>query len=232
MPNSRVPETIPAFNIYMNTTDAYLQQIDAGSGLPNWQRLGLALANNTDWHNNLLFWRDTLYKKYLDPTLSTSSVKAEVRQFMKDFRKFASPLLVLMAASANATTADELEFRFKRHRRKRTFHTTPISDLCSGNLVHLGGGEFKIICRSTDAEGRPRKADKADSIQIAYSIGNTTPPNPEQGMTKEIFTKCVFVLDAGYAHIGKKIYVYFRWYNTKHPLLAGPWGNLVETVVA
>jgi len=231
MSNTRVPETISNFDIYINITDDCLQAIDPGSGLLNWQRLGLSLANSNDWQSKRVYWRDTLHPAYTSAEKSTTAVKNTVRNFMAAFRKFANPLLVIMAASSAATVQDEFVFRFKRHRNKPSYHTTGIAEDCTASIRHLGGGALRFSVKMPLAEGRPRKPVKADSIQMAYIIGDADAiPDPEL-MTKEIFTRTIFIFNAGLKNEGKKIHLYFRWFNTKHQHLAGGWSALSATTI-
>ena len=51
-------------------------------------------------------------------------------------------------------------------------------------------------------------------------------------MMKEIFTKSVFTFHMGVENVGKKMVAYLRWYNTKHPELAGPWSDVTLIVIA
>jgi hypothetical protein len=46
-----------------------------------------------------------------------------------------------------------------------------------------------------------------------------------------ISTKGAFMLQGGVECEGKRLYIYFRWYNTKHPDIAGPWSQLQTTIV-
>lgn len=244
MGSSRVPETIPPFNNYINSTDDNLQAISSGV-IHNWERLGLSSVNASDWHDQRTYWRDTLYPKYSSPATSTSLVKAEVKAFIIEFRKFANPLLDIMAASPNAGTDDEIMFNFKIGRAPAHHATDPIAGTVVYDAQPLGGGDFKFKCRTAADSSRASLAAGADSVQLGYMVqekssGPTPPapaddnmPNPNQtGMTKDIFTKATFTFHAEAENVGKTMIVFARWFNTKHPELAGPWSAVRAVVIA
>ena len=52
-----------------------------------------------------------------------------------------------------------------------------------------------------------------------------------EGLKAEISTRASFNLDAGSASSGKYLYIYLRWYNTKHPALVGPWSSMHTTLI-
>jgi hypothetical protein len=52
------------------------------------------------------------------------------------------------------------------------------------------------------------------------------------GITKEIFFKSGFQKDFGVENIKKRVVVYFRWWSSKHPELAGPWTEVRAVVIA
>ncbi len=235
MSNSRVPEAIPEFNAYINNTDDYL-----AAGTPtNRERLGLSIQNGTDWNTKRVFWRDTLYPKYIDPLQSTSAVKEQVRNFMKEFSEFARPLLNIMVADPDATSDDETVFNFKIERAEPTHSHSPITDSVVYETVSLNGGLVEFTCRPGHDSKHPSKHPDADAIQVAHQlqggVGNTPGPNPNpeppeglpdpntQAMVKELFTKAVFIVNFGVLSKGKLALVYLRWYNTKRPELSGPW---------
>src|ERR1035437_5529244 len=93
---TRIPDSPKKFDPYITTSDDRLQSIEPTSGNPYWQFLGLSSANATDWHNKRSFW-DTpvtgIHALYNNPATSTSTVKGNLKQFIKDFRAFADPLL-------------------------------------------------------------------------------------------------------------------------------------------
>src|SRR5262245_24408493 len=125
MGRSRVPEIVGQFDFFINNTDKYLQ---AGNPVANWQRLGLTSQEASDWSSKRVFWRDTLYKAYTSSANSTSLVKKNVKNFMKTFRAFASPIINVIATNREATIEDATTFRFVLKHAKRSFKKVAISD--------------------------------------------------------------------------------------------------------
>jgi hypothetical protein len=130
------------------------------------------------------------------------------------------------------------------NRADPTHSTTPINDVVSVAVEHKGGSGLSFKC--TDSEGKA-KAEGADSVQMAWMIiedDNAGPPPPPPGggddfpdaddkrMTREIFTKSHFVKHFGSENIKKRVVVFFRWYNTRHPALAGEWTEIMVIVIA
>jgi hypothetical protein len=130
MSDSRIPRTIPAFNNYIGSSDDYQLDTRADRTDPNWKTLGWTLAQSGAWTAKRTFWRDTLYKAYTTATTSTSIVKEEVRNFIKDFHTFGNPLLDIMAVNAAADTTDEHEMKFKKKssRKKPVRHKDSITE--------------------------------------------------------------------------------------------------------
>jgi len=52
-----------------------------------------------------------------------------------------------------------------------------------------------------------------------------------ENMKRDISTKASFVLALSSASSTQSLFIYFRWYNTKHPELAGPWSALMTTMI-
>ena len=72
----------------------------------------------------------------------------------------------------------------------------------------------------------------ADSVQFLYMVGKTPPASAaEAGLLKELSSKAIFTLQLGADNSGNNLYIYFRWYNTRHPQLAGPWSSLNWTLI-
>ena len=220
--SSRIPDTIAEFNTYIDNTDDYQK-----AGTPsNATRLGLSTQNSTDWSKKRQAW-DTQYKKYIDPAQRTSVVTADLNKLMADFRTFALPLLNIVASSLVATNTDAQTFNvvLSTAHKKPSHPTAPIIAEIMADGHAVGGGDVDFKCRTSTDASRASIADGADCVQYAYKIGDPAPANPSDGTTKEISTKASFRFHAG--KTGVKMYVFFRWYNTKHPELAGSWGNML-----
>lgn len=243
MSKTRIPETIPDFDSYINTTDKYLQTIVSGTTY-RWQVLGLSAENADAWHTKCLHWRNDLFPKYGSSEHSTSLVKAQVRTFMKDFRTFGNPILNGIAASPNAGSEEEIMFNMKTKKAKPSFKKVGIEETVMFSAEMLGGGDLQFSCRAANHSGRPKLAAGANSVQLAFCITSTDNnplkflssgkplPTPEDAnMSREIFTRAMFWLRTGPKNVGKGAIVFARWYNTKHPHLSGPWSAVTFIVI-
>ncbi len=223
----RIPDNIPDFNAYINNTDDYQQ---AGGPPTNAVRLGLTAQNSSDWKAKRIAWV-ALYKKYIDPAQCTTAVKQNIQLAMKGFKAFAQPLIDIMAVSPAATADDANAFNFVLDRKKPSQSHTALTDKVVLDAKPIGGGDVAMKAKTSTDSSRASKPDGADSVQLAYAFGATPPANMDKGTTKDIFTKASFTLHAGTDNIGSKMYVYARWYNTKHPELAGPWTVMLTLTV-
>ncbi len=228
MSNSRIPVPIAKFNAYIRNTDDY--QL-AGGPPTNATRLGISSTDSATWHTDRGAW-DILYAKYIDKNQVTPSVKNNVRNFIRDFRIFAIPLIDIMAASAAATQDDANAFNFVLVAKNPTHRTDQIEDRCYATIISLGGGDIKIKCRTASDTKRSSLAPLADSVQYAWKAGTAAPANETDGTTVATSTKATFILHTGTSSDPRKFYVFVRWFDTKHPELAGPWSVLMVTPIA
>lgn len=220
---TRIPTVIAEFNAYIGNTHTYLQ-----AGTPaNYLRLGLTLADATAWSDATEEWAE-LYTNYINPLTSTSIIVEKIRNAMHDFRAIANPMLAVIAANPVATDDDAGVFNLvlNRNHHAPTHPTTPITATVMTEAKPIGGGDLLVTCRDMTDDSRASKNPQADSVQVAYKIDGTAPEGANDGTTKEIYTKARFLMHLGSENAGKKIYLYFRWYNTKHVNLAGPWSTL------
>jgi hypothetical protein len=228
--STRIPGTIGAFNTYIINSDNRMQAINPDTSNPYFQDYGITTAVATDWSNQRKDWVTNLYAAYSDPTMSTSIAKDNVKTFMQGFSEFAAPLLNKIAASDVAGNAEEHIFNFVLHRKNPVHPTSAISDECFANVHSMGRGLYEFACRGVQDASRASKVHGADSVQIAYSIvaqQPTLPPAPDDvSMSNDIATTAIFQHDFGAANITKLLIIYFRWYNTKHPTLAGAWSAM------
>ena len=228
---SRIPRGIDGFNLYIITTCAFLQ-----AGMPvNADRLGILPEEAAKWQKFLVEWTP-LYAKYSDKKNGrTTAVKDQLLDIMDQCIGLdqTNRILDRIAASPNVTIVDMETFNIKKgvlQKGTRTISNTPISEIVNAALQSLGGGSFAVKCHNSTS--RASITDGADSVQYAYLIG-TTPPESvvATGLTKDLSTKASFTLALGPENSAKYLYIYFRWYNTKHPELAGPWSGLQTVLI-
>ena len=143
-------------------------------------------------------------------------------------------ILDRIAASPNVTIADMETFNIKKRvlqKSTRTIPTTPIVDSVSITLIPIGGGSILLKCYRSTGQ-RAAICEEADCVQYLYQVGDTPPASADAGSLKNgLSTKASFTLALGASSSGKTLYIYFRWYNTKHPELAGPWSSLQTSLI-
>ena len=224
---TRVPQTIGEFDIYLNTTDDYLQGSRDGTLIS--ELLGLTPSQSAEWSSRRIYWRDDLHKKWSNPLTKTQAVNLQVRNFMQDFRDFSRPLLNKMAASDNATEEDEVALNFKISRKDPTHPTTPIEDIVVLSLQAIGGGDIRISGRTSHDASRPSVPDDAKGLELRYLIGKEAPLSVDECEEHLISTKSGFVLNVGAKNHNKNIYCFARWVDTSDPSRAGSWTKMVTS---
>jgi hypothetical protein len=229
---SRVPKIITEFDAYITKTDNFLQAIDPDTSLPNWQRLELKSSEASWWNSERVFWRDTLYPKHSNVLTRTTTVNKQVEHFRAAFKKKSARILDKIAVADAGNEHDEATFNLvlKKNRKKPGYHTVRINEGMALLITHRGSGWLEILCR---VPGRKRAGlpGMANSVQLAYSIG-TMSVEPTRNTQLMVSTRARFILQTGAEHIGQYIYIYARWYHTKHPLLAGTWSEVHKVMIA
>jgi len=230
---TRIPRGINEFNPYIGVTTDYLT---TGTPITNGERLGLSQEEVSQWKA----FNDEctpLFTKYSDKKNSrTTAIKDQLLLVVDKTANFDKTYHILdrIASSLNVTIADMETFNIKKgvlQKTTRTVSTTSINELVTVIIQPIGGGVVNIKCYTTTAQ-RAGICDDADSVQFLYCTGDTAPESAEAaGLTKDLFTKATFTLPLGAGSAGKKLFIYFRWYNTKHPELAGPWSGLQTTLL-
>jgi hypothetical protein len=225
----RIPTVISKFNTYINTSDDHNQSFRGGSQV--YALLGMSAANATEWHNRRVFWRDTLYLKYSNPDTRTKTVNLEVKNFIRDFRAFANPQLDIMAASPNATAADEVIYNFKIDRAEPVHPETPIAEDCILGITALGQGNLRIRCRVSEDASRASVPLDAKGLELRYLIGDAPPLSVDDCPLSKTSTKALFTFSAGAANSGKKMFAYARWIDFSDDSRAGSWSAMVTVVI-
>ena len=229
---SRIPRGIDGFNPYITNTAAYL-----ATGTPtNASRLGILDSEATVWAAMLSSWTP-LFAKYSDKKNSrTTAVKDQLLEIITETIAYDQDNHILdrIAASPNVTIVDMETFNIKKGVLQKTTHsslTVSIVEPIIPTIQPIGGGSVSIKCYNSSGS-RANIFEDADSVQYAYMVGDTAPASADAtGMVKELSTKAMFTLALGSANSGKYLFMYFRWYNTKYPTLAGPWSVLQKMLI-
>lgn len=229
---SRISKKVEAFNSYLTNTSDYML-----AGNPsNAARLGLLPAEVAKWTAFVPRWQP-LYTSYSDQKTSrTTAIKDQLLSVISDCTKLdqASHILDRIAASPNVTIVDMETFNIKKGILQKTGRTIPkivISEPVSASIQPLGGGAVSIKCHSSKA-GRPSVFTGADSVQFAWQVGDTIPTSADtKGLYRDISSRASFVLNLHADSSGKYLYIFFRWYHTKYPKLAGPWSSLQTSLI-
>ncbi len=229
---SRIPRKIKGFAPYIGITTTYLQ-----NGAPtNAIRLGILPAELQKWIDLAAEW-EPLYLLYSDKKNSrTTAIKDQLLQVIATLVELdrTNRLLDRIAASPNVTVADLSTFNIKRgmlQKTTRTVATTPISEQVVAAVIPIGGGSVSIKCRCISSK-TCSIATGADSVQLAWAVGNTPPSSPDDILvTRDLSSKAIVNLQLGAGNSAQHLYIYFRWYNTRHPNLSGPWGTLQTILI-
>jgi len=230
---ARIPRGIDDFNPYYTNAIAYLSN---GTPTTNAVRLGIIPDELTQLTGFVTAWAP-LYTKYSDKKNSrTTAVKDQLLEIIDNVVSFDQDNHILdrIAASPNVTIVDMETFNIKKgalQKTSKSVSSTPISEPVTVTIQPIGGGSMTVKCYSTTGQ-RASIYDGADSVQYIYQVGDISPASADAtGLTKELSTKASFTLALGSGSSAKNLYIYFRWYNTKHPELAGPWSSLQTTLI-
>lgn len=226
-----IPTTISLFDPYIRNSNDYLRQ---GTPTTNAERLGVPTEQLTVWKGILDKWTP-LYSKYSDKVnLRTNAITSELYDTIETAINFEKETLMFahIAISPNVTTADLETFGIHRviPKSSRSIPQNPITEQVDTTLQPIGGGAVLIKCYSGGK--RTSIHEDANCVQYRYTIGAIPPTSPiDTNLMVNQSTKSTFTLNTGAENTGLRLYIYFRWFNTKHPELAGPWSDLESTLI-
>lgn len=228
---SCIPLSFDKFNGYLQNSTTFLFE---GAPTPNYVRLGIPEPIANGWKEIGTRW-NPLYIKYTDKyNLRTPAVSDEMRAIIDSARKFEEEnhMIALIAISPNATVTDLETFSINNGQRKnRTVPQNQITSLVNAILKPIGGGSISIKCYDTNSK-RASINETANCVQYRCCVGTTAPASVEDDiLDMDISTKSSFILQAGAENEGKRLYIYFRWHNTKHPDISGPWSAQLSTII-
>lgn len=228
----RIPRGIDDCSQYLINTNNYLD-----SGTPNnAERLGILPEEAVKW-SGFTNKYGPLYLLYSDKQNSrTTAIKNRLLSIIDEVTNFdqTNHLLDRIAASPNVTIADMATFNIKKgvlQKTTRSVATTPLTNQVAAAIHPIGGGSVNIKCRNLSSE-RAGIEEGANCVQYSYIVGEKAPVSADdENMKRDISTKASFILALGSASSTQSLFIYFRWYHTKHPGLAGPWSALMTTFI-
>lgn len=227
--HARAPRNIDSFNKYIVRIVHYLQE---GVPISHAVRLGIAEEELKFLQALLVSWM-SLYKLYGDKkNTRTTAVIDQLHNIVNQFLEYdrARHLLDRTASSPNATIVDMETFNIRSgalRRKARSIISKSITEAVSAVVEAVGGGMVAVKCYSTES-ARPSIFSGGDCVQFAYTVGGTPPASVlASGLTQGFSSRASFSFSTGADNGGKSLYIFFRWYNTKHPDLAGPWCAMV-----
>jgi hypothetical protein len=239
---SNVPKQIPEFDKWIRNTNKRQLAVNADTSNPFWKDYGWTSAQSADfktkWHDQ---WVNELYPSWSNALKKTKPVNEGVVRFMKKFKEMVrnQQLIAKIKSSAVASEAEALTWNFVLKRKQPSRHTVRIGKTIAAMVKAAGRGLIRCVVRYGGDESRPSipRPDGADSVQYACAVFNTKEETMNEKLTpdemrKEISTKASFQFDAGFANQAKWLVIYFRWYNTKHPNLAGTWSVMYVLAIA
>lgn len=226
-----IPRTFDNFNTYIRNTNSYMDE-----GTPkNSERLEVPVEMVTKWDGICKKWV-AAYDKYSDKyNLRTQAINDELRTIVDEAHIFNedSNFLARIAISPKVTITDLETFGIRNSIGPKAGRSTPqmpFTTMVETTLKPIGGGSIMVKCYSKGS--RASILEAANCVQYRFVVGTTPPSSAEDAiLDKDLSTKASFVLPAGAEKIGLHLYIYFRWFNTKHPELAGPWSDLESTLI-
>jgi len=236
---ARIPRSINELDNYLVSTSSYLSTplpvTDGATFATNGERLGLLPAEITQWKAFEAEWTP-LFPMYKDVMNSrTRAIRNNLLLIVDKVVAYdqANHILDRIAASPNATLYDLGVFNINGGvlpKATRTVPTTAIREPVSVTFQVLGGAIMAIKCYSTTG-ARAAIYSEADSVQYLFQTGTPPASVNEDSLKSGLSTKATFNLALNPDSKGKYLYIYFRWYNTRHPELSGPWSELQTAMI-
>lgn len=227
--SASIPSKIESFDKFIRTTSGYLNEGET----KNYERLSIPKVLVDKWVGFATEWIKW-YAKYSDSYSSrTQAVVDEMNTIIEATRIFddENNFLARIAISENVTITDLEMFNIRNEgKQSRTKPQNPITELVESTIKPIGGGSLMVKCYGKGV--RAAILPPANCVQYHYTMGANAPTSAEdENMDMDISTKGSFMLQLGASNEGKRLYIYFRWYNTKHPEIAGPWSAMQTTII-
>ena len=214
----------PEFDQYIQNSTTHLLAVLTPGGTPNFERLGLSVAQKDEW----VAFRDDwviAYPKFTDLNNRTKTITDEKNKIKKDFIAFSENPLTTISASENITLADRNALNLPEPDREPTARGK-IEVAPDVNITSLAGGFMKIRNRIDEDADRASMHPLADAIEMRYQVGTTPPPTAEDAPNTFISKKALFNFEAGSENGGQRLYIFSRYVNFTNQANNGPWSTV------
>jgi len=229
----RIPRTIAEFHPFISSTTTYLS---AGTPTTNGARLNWLATEITQWTAIDTTWL-TAYSKYTDETNGrTKGVTSNLKSLIAKCVKLDKDLHLLdrIAASPSVNQADLKMFNINNgevEKAARSILQVSINTVVEVTIKQISGAAMTIKCGNS-ANKRTYIIEEANCVQFAYAIGDVAPVSVnDKGLEYGMSSRASFTLKLNPSTIGKKLFIYFRWHNIKHPEYSSPWNNLTTVFI-
>jgi len=242
---SLVPRGIGSFNTFLIKTTAYLL-----AGTPvNWSRFGWTAAEIAQWQALLAQWIP-LFTAYSDKKgQRTTGIKDQLYAIIRACVALckSNHLLLSIRATRSVSVTDLETFNLPAidvdgaTPHHVTARTAAATDLVYPTLKPMGGGIVRCKCFTEAAKsGRAHKLKGFDLVEFKYvviaaataTVPAAIPTDPNAATLIEgDSSKASFLLSTGTGNSNKLLCIFFRWTNSKHPELDGPWSACFTTAI-
>lgn len=240
MATDRVPQPDDEFNTYINQTAAYLLIVPPPPGAsPNWDRLNLLVAENTQWQDYMTDWNTKFQIVKTNETQNINDRNAIERKnkVKEDFTKWVvdknANKLNRIASSPEITANDRAVFNIKLRDDEPTARTkittSPYVDFKAED-----GGTVLITCSVAHDSDRPSMHPNADVIEMKYIVleENTPPPSVADDCPNTYMaTKAISRFEGVANQPGKRVHAFLRWRNNVEPAKSSPWSQRMTIII-
>jgi len=178
----------------------------------------------------------TLWETKYAPTTNPQTCTSAQTQAKNDARKAYESFLRKLVDGAllyNPMVSDEQrrEMRLHVHDKKPSPAPVPTSWPLMVLLSGKGNQVNIVFKQEPDESGTSRRAkpEHVARFEVCYKIGDPAPVDATDCPNKESATRSPLILTFKGADLGKKLYVYGRWINTRNQ--PGPWTALPMAII-
>lgn len=231
-PGRRIPKSKVEFHNFTTRFINYLKEGEPSNAV----RLGV-LDEEVNYMEKLKIRWDPYYDQYCEGKATTTLLCIKtMNNIIDEFIEYdhVNHILDRIKASPNVTIED-LEVcnihsaLFVKSRSRQL--TQPISVGVVPSFMVIGHCVLQFICGNTENKSI-KILKKASCVECAYTIGGEDPTSKRDvDFHYHQSTKARFQLKFEEHQAGQKLFIKFRWINSKYPDFAGPWSEIHQMYI-